>query len=206
MPRNACPQWPTCALGQRVRNEQKLKTRQPLAEAVIVVASDEERASLESFVADMKEELNVVSVRFSQEPTKYVEFQLLPNFRALGPKMGQKLPELKAALASVDGAAVYEAMGRDGKVVVALPSGSVELGSSEIEVRLRAKQDFAAASEAGRVVVLDTRITPELRRMGLARETVSRIQKVRKQLDRMRCTSSVLTRRAHAPQAPAHET
>jgi len=170
-------------LGQRVRNDLKIKTRQPLAEAVIVVASDAERADLERFVDDVKAELNVVTVAFTKEPAKYVEFKLLPNFRALGPKMGQKLPELKKALAEVDAASVYDAMGRDGKVDVALPSGTVTLDASEIEVRLSAKEGFAAASEAGRVVVLDTHMTDELRRAGLAREVVSRIQKLRKQLD-----------------------
>jgi len=170
-------------LGQRVRNDLKIKTRQPLAEAVIVVASDSERASLERFVDDVKAELNVVSVAFTAEPAKYVEFKLLPNFRALGPKMGQKLPELKKALESVDAASVYDAMCRDGKVEITLPSGPVTLESSEIEVRLSAKPGFAAASEAGRVVVLDTHMTDALKRAGLAREVVSRIQKLRKQLD-----------------------
>jgi isoleucyl-tRNA synthetase len=170
-------------LGQRVRNENKLKVRQPLAEAIVVVADDSERRAIDSFASAIREELNVRELGFTQEPHKYVEFQLVPNFRVLGPKLGKQVPACKKALAEADGSALYVEMEQNEKIVVALPDGPIELTPNEVEVRLSAREDFAAASGAGQVVVLDTRVDDSLRREGLAREVINRIQRARKAMD-----------------------
>ena len=170
-------------LGQRVRNENKLKVRQPLAEAIVVVADDAERQAIDRFSTAIREELNVRELGFTQEPHKYVEFQLLPNFRVLGPKLGKQVPACKKALAEADGSALYVEMENAGKIVVQLPDGPVDLSADEVEVRLSAREDFAAASGAGQVVVLDTRLDGSLRREGLAREVINRIQRARKAMD-----------------------
>lgn len=170
-------------LGQRVRNEQKLRVRQPLAEAILVVASERDREQLEPFIPEIRDELNVMSVSFSQEPTRYVDFQILPNFRALGPKLGKMMPACKAALGEADGSALYTEMAENGEIKIAIEGEELTLTSEEIEIRLTAKEDFAAASQGRQVVVLDTRLTPELIRGGLAREALSRIQRVRKERD-----------------------
>ena len=171
------------ALGQRVRNENKLKVRQPLAEAIVVVADDTERRGIDRFASAIREELNVRELGFTQEPHKYVEFELVPNFRVLGPKLGKQVPACKKALAEADGSALYAEMEENEKIVVALPDGPIELTPSEVEVRLSAREDFAAASGAGQVVVLDTRVDDSLRREGLAREVINRIQRARKAMD-----------------------
>jgi isoleucyl-tRNA synthetase len=170
-------------LGQRVRNENKLKVRQPLAEAIVVVADDAERQAIDRFASAIREELNVRELGFTQEPHKYVEFQLVPNFRVLGPKLGKQVPACKKALAEADGSALYAEMEENEKIVVALPDGPIELTPDEVEVRLSAREDFAAASGAGQVVVLDTRVDDSLRREGLAREVINRIQRARKAMD-----------------------
>jgi isoleucyl-tRNA synthetase len=170
-------------LGQRVRNENKLKVRQPLAEAIVVVADDAERKSIDRFSSAIREELNVRELGFTQEPHKFVEFQLLPNFRVLGPKLGKQVPACKKALADADGSALYVEMEEHGKIVVALPDGPIDLTPDEVEVRLSAREDFAAASSSGQVVVLDTRVDDSLRREGLAREVINRVQRARKAMD-----------------------
>ncbi|MDH3624054.1 MAG: isoleucine--tRNA ligase [Myxococcales bacterium] len=170
-------------LGQRVRNENKLKVRQPLAEAIVVVADDGERAAIDGFSDAIREELNVRSLGFTQEPEIYVEFELLPNFRVLGPKLGKQVPACKKALAESDGSALYAEMEANQKIRVELPDGPIELTLDEVEVRLSAREDFAAASGAGQVVVLDTRIDDDLRREGMAREVINRIQRARKAMD-----------------------
>jgi len=170
-------------LGQRVRNENKLKVRQPLAEAIVVVADDAERQAIDRFSSAIREELNVRELGFTQEPRKYVEFQLLPNFRVLGPKLGKQVPACKKALGEADGSALYVEMEENGKIVVTLPDGPVDLTPEEVEVRLSAREDFAAASGDGQVVVLDTRLDGSLRREGLAREVINRIQRARKAMD-----------------------
>ncbi len=170
-------------LGQRVRNENKLKVRQPLAEAIVVVADDAERRGIDRFASAIREELNVRELGFTQEPHRYVEFQLVPNFRVLGPKLGKQVPACKKALAEADGSALYVEMEEKQKIVIELPNGPIELTPSEVEVRLSAREDFAAASGSGQVVVLDTRVDDSLRREGLAREVINRIQRARKSMD-----------------------
>jgi isoleucyl-tRNA synthetase len=171
------------ALGARVRATHKLKVRQPLAEAIVVVASDEDRATVERFGAAITDELNIHTLSFTKEPEKYVEFKLLPNFPVLGPKLGKRVPLVKKALAGVDGGALARQLGETGKVALSLGDETVELGPEDIEIRLEAKGDFAAAAERGRVVVLDTRLSDELVREGLAREAINRIQRARKDMD-----------------------
>jgi len=170
-------------LGQRVRAERKLKVRQPLAEAIAVVTSDAERAAIELCGAAIREELNVHTLSFTTDPGRYVEISLVPNFRLLGPRLGKRMPAVKKALSEADGSALQAELDREGSIRLELPDGPVELGPDEIEVRLAARASFAAAAGGGHVVVLDTRITEELRREGLAREVINRIQRARKAMD-----------------------
>ncbi|MFW6066697.1 MAG: isoleucine--tRNA ligase [Myxococcota bacterium] len=170
-------------LGQRVRAENKIKVRQPLSRAIVVVANDADRDRIARFRSAIEQELNVHSLEFTREPQRYVEHELVPNFRALGPKLGKRMPKVKKALAQADGSALHAQMEAEGRITLELDDGPVELGPDEVEVRLSAKEDFAAASERGRVVVMDTRVTEELRREMIAREVVNRIQRARKDLD-----------------------
>jgi isoleucyl-tRNA synthetase len=171
------------ALGQRVRAERKLKVRQPLAEAIVAVASAEERARIERFTAAIREELNVHTVTFTDEPQRYVTFELVPNFRALGPKLGKDMPAVKQALAKADGSQLHAQLERDGFIEVQLPSGSARLTAEDIQVRLQAKPDYAAAASGGHVVVIDVRVSDALRREGMAREVINRLQRARKTMD-----------------------
>ncbi|MCB9615381.1 MAG: isoleucine--tRNA ligase [Sandaracinus sp.] len=191
--------------GNRVRNEAKLKVRQPLGEAIVVVANDEERAAIERFSDAIREELNVMSLAFTTEPAKYVDFQLLPNFPKLGPRLGKELPICKKVLGEADGSALHAELSKSGQITITLPSGPIALGPEEVQVRLQAKEGFAAASEAGRVVVLDTHVTPELRKMGLAREVTSKIQRVRKDRDLPYDARLVVTWQAEGELAEALE-
>jgi isoleucyl-tRNA synthetase len=171
-------------LGQRVRTEQKLKVRQPLARAILVIASDAGRAAIERFDDAIREELNVHALELVEQAGEYVEVSLVPNFRALGPKLGKRMKACKKALAEADGAALKAALDDHGEATLAMPDGDpIRLGPDEIEVRFSAKEDFAAAAERGRVVILDTHLDDALRREGMAREVVNRIQRARKAAD-----------------------
>jgi isoleucyl-tRNA synthetase len=170
------------ALGLRVRAAHNLRVRQPLADAILLQARGEE--GLGRFEETIREELNVKAVHTSDQPHEYVEFEIVPNFRALGPKLGKRMPLVKNALADAEGATLYNELEGKGAFELELPEGDpVTLTREEVEIRLTAREGYAAASEGGRVVVLETRITPELKREGLAREVVNRVQTARKTLD-----------------------
>ncbi len=171
------------SLGARVRATHKLKVRQPLRQAIIVVADEADRRTVSRFASAITDELNVDALTFTQEPETFVDFQVLPNFRGLGPKLGKDLPALKASLATLDGGLLYRQLADEGRVSIPLPSREVSLEPADVEIRLAAKEGFAAASDRGRVVVLDCQLDDGLRRKGMAREVVSRVQGVRKTLD-----------------------
>ena len=88
-------------LGRAARAHGKLKVRQPLEEAVIV-AAERERAAIERFEDLVRDELNVKGLRFVAEAEELGTWELKPNYRALGPRFGKKMPQVAAAVASLD--------------------------------------------------------------------------------------------------------
>ncbi|MCG8555867.1 MAG: isoleucine--tRNA ligase [Proteobacteria bacterium] len=167
-------------LGQRVRAQYRLRVRQPLGHAFVIGATPRSRSAISQFSDAIREELNVHELAFTREPTRYVEFQILPDFRKLGPRLGNRMPECKTVLAAADAASLYSKLQVAGEVEIELSNGPLRLCADEIEVRLAAKAGFAAAASGPLVVVLDTKLTDELRREGLAREVVNRVQRARK--------------------------
>jgi isoleucyl-tRNA synthetase len=169
------------ALGLQVRQSHQVKVRQVLSEAILVVAGG---VDLDPYLDVIGEELNVKGVRVSNRPQDYVTFEILPNFRALGKRLGPRLPQLKAALQAENAAALYAAFERKGEITVELADGQpVLLEREDVEIRLKAQEGYAAAGQGGAVVILDTRVTPALRREGMAREVVNRIQSARKAMN-----------------------
>ncbi|AUX33373.1 MULTISPECIES: isoleucine--tRNA ligase [Sorangium] len=173
------------SLGLQVRTANKLKVRQPLARADVVLSQQGLAAALAEHVPLIAEELNVHEVRFLKpgEEGSAVRYVLKPNFRALGPKLGKKVQLAKQVLAKADASALRAALATEGKIAIALDGEQVELGPEEIEVAVEAGEGFAAAGGRAGVVVLHTALTDALRDEGLGREILSRVQGLRKELD-----------------------
>ena len=170
------------SLGRAARAEAKLKVRLPLSRVEVVLNEDSKIAWLESHDALVREELNVKSVQYTTEGDKYVEYKVVPNFKRLGPKVGKQVPALKKALQEADGNALLQSLQADGHVMLELPDGSVKLESEDIEVRLQAREGWAAAQGNNCVVVLNTEVTDELRREGVAKDLIRTIQNQRKEI------------------------
>ncbi|WP_437494382.1 isoleucine--tRNA ligase [Sorangium sp. So ce1014] len=173
------------SLGLQVRTANKLKVRQPLARADIVLSQQGLAAALAEHVPLIAEELNVHEVRFLKpgQEGSAVRYVLKPNFRALGPKLGKKVQLAKQVLAKADASALRAALATEGKIAIALDGEQVELGPEEIDVAVEAGEGFAAAGGRAGVVVLHTALTDALRDEGLGREILSRVQGLRKELD-----------------------
>jgi isoleucyl-tRNA synthetase len=173
------------SLGLQVRTVNKLKVRQPLSRADVVVSTNALADALRAHAPLIAEELNVHEVRFLRpgEEGGEVRYVLKPNFRALGPKLGKKVQLAKAALAKADAAALRADLAATGKTSIDLEGERFELGPEEIEVVVEAAEGFAAAGGKAGVVVLHIALTDELKDEGLAREILSRVQGVRKELN-----------------------
>ncbi len=171
------------SLGLQVRTAQKLRVRQPLADAELVLAQPDLESELRDHLDLIRDELNVREVHFVPNADDYVTYNVAPNFRALGPRVGKRMPALKKALAETDGATLLAQLEANGRVVVQIDGEELSLGPDEIGVSLRARPGFAAASGSSGVVVLSTTLTDELIAEGLFREVLNRIQTFRKELD-----------------------
>jgi isoleucyl-tRNA synthetase len=170
------------SMGRAARAEAKLKVRLPLAQVEVVLTDDSRIDWLKQHDDLVKEELNVKTVDYTTEADKYVQYTVVPNFKRLGPKVGKQIPAVKKSLAEADGNELLQAMQRDGKVTLDLPGGSVDLDDQDIEVRLQAREGWAAAQGSRCVVVLNTEVTDELRREGVAKDLIRTIQNQRKEI------------------------
>jgi isoleucyl-tRNA synthetase len=171
------------SLGLQVRTANKLRVRQPLSAAEIVLGDRELEAVLREHAALIRDELNVHELHFVGNADDYVTYKIAPNFRALGPRLGKRMPKLKAALAGADGAALLRELESEGRTRIAVEGDEVELGPDEIAVSLEAREGFAAAAGGAGVVALRTTLTPELVNEGFFREVLNRVQSFRKELD-----------------------
>ncbi|NNL65838.1 MAG: isoleucine--tRNA ligase [Myxococcales bacterium] len=171
------------SLGMQVRTANKLKVRQPLEAAEVVLARPELAATIEPYLALVRDELNVQQIRFVPKADEYVTHRVTPNFRALGPRVGKRMPAVKRALGDADGAALLAELESNGHVRLEVDGETFDLSRDEIAVTLEAREGFAAAAGAAGVVVLRTTLTPELLDEGRFREVLNRVQTFRKELD-----------------------
>jgi len=171
------------SLGRNARMGAKLKVRQPLGLVEVVVADPSHTEWLADHAALIREELNVKRVEFAEKADQYITYTVLPDLKRLGPRLGKRLPALRQVLAQTDGSQVRAALNADGKVTFMLADGPVALDAEDVQVRLKAKEGWAAAQGRSCVVVVATELTPELVSEGLARDVVHAIQNCRKEMD-----------------------
>jgi isoleucyl-tRNA synthetase len=171
------------SLGRQARASAQLKVRQPLARVEVILVDNTHQQWLEEHAGVIADELNVKQVEYSDEPDKFVEHEVLPNFKLLGPKLGRLMPRLKQVLSEQSGAQLLANIRDNGQVNLTIDGQDVALTNEEIEVRLKARPGWASANDQGVVVVLATELTEELLAEGVARDLVRAIQEVRKELD-----------------------
>jgi isoleucyl-tRNA synthetase len=170
------------SLGRSARMGANLKVRQPLGKVEVILADDAHRDWLRDHDDLIREELNVKQVEFAEQAERYITYTVLPDFKRLGPRVGKLMPAVKKALAQADGGKLLAELRDQGQVTLDLPEGQVELDGDDVQVRLQAKEGWAAAQGPLCVVVLATELTEELIQEGLAREAVRAIQERRKEL------------------------
>ncbi len=168
------------SLGHSARADAGIKVRQPLARAEVIVARPEEAAALERHAELIADELNVKAVAFAADGDAYVGYDVRPDFKRLGPRLGARLPRLQAALRALDAAAARRALAEAGRLVVEVDGEAIALAADEVDVRVQARPGWAAAQGRAGVVVLSTEVTPALREEGIVREIVAHVQAARK--------------------------
>jgi len=181
-------------LGRAARTEAKVKVRQPLPRALLLHPGTGIDTEVE---AEILAELNVKSLERIDTLSGLMSWTVLPNFRALGPRLGPQVNAVKAALAEADGSALQAALERDGWVEVA----GVRLDVSEVEVRADRHETLALVEDDGWAVALDLELDDQLRAEGTARELIRALNDARKGAGLAISDRVIITLRAEAPVA-----
>jgi isoleucyl-tRNA synthetase len=167
------------SLGLAARSDAHLKVRTPLRRALVLVPEGD--ALDDAVIEEVRDALNVRRVELITDLEGLVDYDVVPNFARLGPRVGKLMPHVQSALKAVDGATVRRAFEQSGQFPIELEGGeTVDVGPEELDVRATSHAEFALAQEGGYTVALDTTLDDELRREGLARELARRLNDLRK--------------------------
>ena len=163
-------------LGRAARERVKVRVRQPLR---TLHAFTPVSQLAEELVAVLRDELNVKEVHFLQRSEDLVAFRAQPNFRVLGKRFGGRTQEAAARVRELSSAQLSAFRGGHA-LRIEVAGEPFELAADEIEIREEPLGDLLVESDAGYTVALDPHIDEELRLEGIAREVVSRIQRMRR--------------------------
>jgi isoleucyl-tRNA synthetase len=162
-------------LGMAIREREKLAVRRPLAAMTVASPDAQVRRAVEAGREDLLAELNVKTLRVQEDDGGLVTLSAKANFAALGKRLGKRMKTVAAAVAGMDAAAIGAYL-RDGKVEL---EGET-LGEGDVLVVRQTVGEQAAEAAEGVTVVLDIKQDEALRREGLAREIINRVQNLRK--------------------------
>ena len=166
-----------------IRKKVNIPVRQPLGKVMIPVISEKVRAQLEAVKAIVLPEVNVKEMEFIADTTGIMNLRIKPNFKVLGKTYGARMKEIAAAFGLLEQpviAAIQKAESAGETYTLTLPGGEVLLNPGDYAISSEDVEGWQVASEGSLTVALDVEVTPQLRREGLSRELVNRIQNLRK--------------------------
>ena len=167
------------SLGRNIREEVKIKVRQPLSEALI----DAKNEDLISDLVDLiKEELNVKEVRFIKDVENYMNFTVKPNFKEVGKVFGPSIKEFQEKLLSLNSSDITKL--QSGEVIkMTVGDKEYDVDSNYVDIRTNSKEGFDVATDTNNFIILNTELTNDLVMEGIARELISKVQNLRKTKD-----------------------
>ncbi len=173
----------TAAIGHAARNQAAVKVRQPLPLAVVKPRSAAEAEGLLRLAEQIRDELNVKEIKVVADQSDFVDYSVSAIPSQVGKKYKALFPAIKATLASLDPAEVAARLREGQPLRLTVEGQEVTLEPADIQVSTAPRAGYALAEEGGYCVAVCTEISPELRREGVAREIVRRIQTMRKDAD-----------------------
>ncbi len=166
-------------IGRNLREENKLKVRQPLNELFI---DGKNKLILGNLVDLIKEELNVKKVTFVLDTSQYMNYVVKPNFKEVGKVFGAHLKEFQEKLLDLDNQDIKKLQNSE-VIKMIIGEVSYDVSLNMVDIRVLAKDGFNVGMEDNEYIILDTKLTEELILEGISREFVSKIQNLRKQLE-----------------------
>ena len=162
-----------------LRRKVNIKVRQPLQCIMIPVADEEQKAHIEAVKALIMNEVNVKDIKFVDGAAGVLVKKVKCDFKKLGPKFGKQMKAVAAAVAEMTQEAIAE-LEKNGKYTLNLDGAEAVIEASDVEIISEDIPGWLVANEGKLTVALEVTVTEELRREGIARELVNRIQNIRK--------------------------
>ena len=163
------------SLGRNVREEEKIKVRQPILE---VILDGKNKSILEGLEELIKEELNVKEIIFEEDLSKYMNFKVKPNFKEAGKVIGNKMKDFVKYLDNLSDDEIKCVNKGE-----SLTFDEIEITPELLDIKIESKEGMKVAMEDNKFIILNTTLTDDLIKEGVAREVVSKVQNLRKEKD-----------------------
>ena len=166
-----------------LRRKANIKVRQPLQAMMVPATDKKQRAEIESVKDLILTEVNVKSLQIPDDDKNILVKRVKPDFKKLGPKHGKAMKQVANTIMSLTQSQIRE-LERDGSIKIALPDNSEAIvDGTDVEIISEDIPGWMVANEGNLTVALDITVTPELRREGIARDLINRVQNIRKSRD-----------------------
>jgi len=162
-----------------LRAKEKIKVRQPLQKIMIPVESAEQKLSILAVANLIKHEVNIKEIVLLEDASDILVKQIKPNFKTLGPKFGKEMKFIANSIRNFTKEDISK-IELEGKMSIELEGKMINLDLSDVEISSKDIEGWLVANEGSITVALDVTISEELRKEGVARELVNRIQNARK--------------------------
>lgn len=167
------------SIGRNVREESKIKVRQPISEILLDKKKEQVIGELTSLI---KEELNVKEVIYTDDLSTYMNFTVKPNFKEVGKIFGKNIKEFSDKLLELSNEDINKLENQE-SIKMSIDNTTYDITKDMVDIRISSKEGFKAMVDGNNFVILNTTITKELENEGLARETISKVQQLRKAND-----------------------
>ncbi|NNE31289.1 MAG: isoleucine--tRNA ligase [Winogradskyella sp.] len=162
-----------------LRAKEKIKVRQPLQKIMIPVDSQQQKEEIEAVSDLIKHEVNIKEIELLEDASDILVKQIKPNFKVLGPKFGKDMKLIATAIRELTSDAIKK-IEQNKSLDVEINGKMITLGLDDVEITSQDIEGWLVANEGALTVALDVTISEDLRKEGIARELVNRIQNLRK--------------------------
>jgi isoleucyl-tRNA synthetase len=162
-----------------LRAKEKIKVRQPLQKIMIPVDNQQQKEELLAVANLIKHEVNIKEIELLEDASDILIKQIKPNFKALGPKFGKDMRFIASEVQKFTQEDISK-IEKDKNISIHINEKNITLGLEDVEISSKDIEGWLVANEGSITVALDVTISEELRKEGVARELVNRIQNARK--------------------------
>ncbi len=162
-----------------IRQKEKIKVRQPLQKVMIPVLDEKQKIEIEAVADLIKSEVNVKELELLTDASGILVKQIKPNFKTLGPKYGKYMKQIAQFVSKFSQEDIQE-IEQKGEISLEIENKVINLQLSDVEIVSQDIEGWLVASAGPLTVALDISINDDLRKEGIARELVNRIQNLRK--------------------------